>query len=535
MGSTDGTTLDQPGAGGPRALGEREDPPTLPALTILGHPDLSRIGDRAFLGEIARGRAALLSRQEPRFAAPRAAVGEPLGVPFLSRRPVRIEPLPGEGGVRLLRDGSPTRVVANGAAVEESRSFSAAELDDGVVIELSEQVALLLHRRPAPATQAANPHGLLGESAGIEAVHQAISRAAPLAVPVLFRGETGTGKELAARSLHEQSGRAGRPFFGVNLATLPPSLAAAELFGARKGSYTGAVQDLPGWFGRADGGTLFLDEVGEAPPEVQVMLLRALETGEIVPVGSQAPRQVDVRVVSATDADLEQAVARGTFRAPLLHRLAGYSIRLPPLRRRREDVGRLLVHFLSRELEALGTVLPRGGIGSEPWLPASLVARLIRHDWPGNVRQLRNVARQLAIDGLGQPALRMTPGLEELLPLAQETAPRPAAAESPPAPPPPEAARRLRKPAEISEDELLAALREHRWNLKAAAEALGVARTSLYILLEQSPRVRAAADVPPEEVRAAFERCGGDVEATAAVLEISERALRQRLKDLGLR
>ncbi|MES1240734.1 MAG: sigma 54-interacting transcriptional regulator [Acidobacteriota bacterium] len=519
----DGTTLDQPG--GPRGAEGLDDLPPLPVLTILGHPDLSRIGDRAFLGELARGRTALLSRQEPNFAAPRAAAGEPLGVPFLSRKPLRIEPLP-EGGVRLLRDGSPTRVVAGGTAVEESCSFSAAELDDGVVVELADQVALLLHRRPAPVPKPSPPHGLLGESAGIEAVHLAISRAAPLAVPVLFRGETGTGKELAARSLHEQSDRAGRPFFAVNLATLPPSLAAAELFGARKGSYTGAVQDLPGWFGRADGGTLFLDEVGEAPPEVQAMLLRALETGEIVPVGSQAPRRVDVRVVSATDADLEQAVARGAFRAPLLHRLAGYSIRLPPLRRRREDIGRLLVHFLARELEAFGAALPQGAPGAEPWLPASLAARLARHDWPGNVRQLRNVARQLAIDGHGRATLRATPGLEELLPLLPPPAPRPPSAEP---------ARRLRKPAEVSEDELLGALREHRWNLKAAAEALGVARTSLYILLEQSPRVRAAADVPPEEVRAAFERCGGDVEATAAALEISERALRQRLKDLGLR
>jgi two-component system nitrogen regulation response regulator GlnG len=531
----DGTTLDQPG--GPRGAGGLEDLPPLPALTVLGHPDLSRVGDRAFLGELARGREALLSRQEPRFAAPRAAAGEPLGVPFLSRRPLRIEPLPapGDAGVRLLRNGSPTRVVANGAAVEESRGFSAAELDDGVVIELAEQVALLLHRRPVPGPPspiASSPHGLLGESAGIEAVHQAISRAAPLAMPVLVRGETGTGKELAARSLHEQSPRAGRPFFAVNLATLPPPLAAAELFGARKGSYTGAVQDLPGWFGRADGGTLFLDEVGEAPTEVQAMLLRVLETGEIVPVGSQAPRRVDVRVVSATDADLEQAVARGAFRAPLLHRLAGYSIRLPPLRSRREDIGRLLVHFLARELAALGTTLPQAALGAEPWLPASLVARLVRHDWPGNVRQLRNVARQLAIDGLGQPALRMTPGLEELLP---EPAPKAAPADPPPSPSPPDSARRLRKPSEVSEDELLGALREHRWNLKAAAAALGMARTSLYILLEQSPRVRAAADVPPEEVRSAFERCGGDVEATAAALEISERALRQRLKDLGLR
>jgi two-component system nitrogen regulation response regulator GlnG len=531
----DGTTLDR--QDGPRAAGERESLPPLPALTILGHPDLSRIGDRVFLGELARGREALLSRREPRFTAPRAAAGEPLGVPFLSRSPLRLGPL-ADGGVRLRRDGSPTRVLAGGLTVDESLDFSAAALDDGIVLELSEQVALLLHRRTAPAAEAPQPGGLLGESAEIEAVRLAISRAAPLPVPVLLRGETGTGKELAARSLHEQSTRAEGPFFAVNLATLTPSLAAAELFGARKGAYTGAVQDLPGWFGRADGGTLFLDEIGEAPAEVQAMLLRALETGEIVPVGSQAPRRVDVRVISATDADLEAAIGRGGFRAPLLHRLAGYSIRLPPLRRRREDIGRLLGHFLARELEALGAGLPAGGSGAEPWLPTSLIARLARYEWPGNVRQLRNVARQLAVDGQGQPALRATPGLEELLPgpaPARVAAAGPSSASSVPAAADSQPAQRLRKPAEVSEDELIAALREQRWNLKAAAAALGVARTSLYILLEQSTRVRAAADVPPEEIRAAFARCGGNVEATAAALEISERALRQRLKDLGLR
>ena len=529
-----GTTLDLATNVSPE-MRERESLPPIPALTILSHPDLSRIGDRVFLGELVRGRDALLSRQEPRFTAPRAASGEPLADPFLSRRPLRFEPLP-DGGVALRRDGSPVQVIADGVPVEVDRSFSAAALTEGVVLELNERIVLLLHRRPAPDPAPPASGGLLGESAEIEEVRQAIARAAPLHVPVSIRGATGTGKELAARSLHEQSARAAQPFLAVNLGALAPSLAAAELFGARKGAYTGAVQDLPGWFGRADGGTLFLDEIGEAPPEVQVMLLRTLETGEIVAVGSQTPRTVDVRVVSATDADLEAAVRQGTFRAPLLHRLAGLSIHLPPLRRRREDLGRLLIHFLKIELEALGDGLPRTEAGAEPWIPAALMARLARCDWPGNVRQLRNVARQLAVDGRGRTALRSGPWLDELVPREPaepaRSEPSGEAEHSAPAAP---AGRRLRKPAEISEDELLAALRQSRWNLKAAAEALGIARTSLYILLEQSTRVRAAADVPPEEIQAAFARCSGDMEATAAALEISERALRQRLKDLGLR
>ncbi|MFP5288623.1 MAG: helix-turn-helix domain-containing protein, partial [Thermoanaerobaculia bacterium] len=162
----------------------------------------------------------------------------------------------------------------------------------------------------------------------------------------------------------------------------------------------------------------------------------------------------------------------------------------------------------------------------------ALVARLARYAWPGNVRQLQNVARQLAIDGRGQPVLLDVPGLEDLLP-GEPLAPAPAA--PPPAPAPVPGSRRGRRPSEISEGELIAALRAHRWNLKAAADALGIARTSLYLLLERSPSVRPAAEIPPEEVRRAWERCGGDLEAMAGELEVSERALRQRLKDLKLR
>jgi two-component system nitrogen regulation response regulator GlnG len=353
---------------------------------------------------------------------------------------------------------------------------------------------------------------------------------APLSTPVLLRGETGTGKELVARALHEHGPRASKPFLSVNLAAVPPSLAAAELFGSRRGAYTGSVRDQRGYFALADGGTLYLDEVGEAPPEVQVMLLRALETGEIVPVGDPAPHKVDVRIVSATDTDLEMAIRQGTFRSPLLHRLSGYLIRLPPLRQRREDIGRLLFHFLRLELERIGDTLPprvAAGAG-EPWLPAGLVARLARYSWPGNVRQLQNVARQLAIDGRGQPVVLDVPGLEDLMPGEEFSSSAPQTAPAIPAV-------GRRRPSGISEDELLAALRAHRWNLKAAADALGVARTSLYPLLERSALVRQAAEIPPDEVRQAWERCGGDLEAMAGELEVSERALRQRLKDLKLR
>ena len=509
-------------------------PTLLPTLTVLAHPVLARTGEWAFLPDLARGREVSLSRNEPRFSPPGGQAGEPLGDPFLSRQPLTLRPLP-EGGVRLCRADSPTHAVIAGRELAEHRDFSPGELDDGVVLELAGRVALLLHRRPPPLPGPPDGFGLIGASAGIEAVRQAIERVAPLSIPVLIRGETGTGKELVARALHAHGPRARGPFFGVNLGALTPTLAAAELFGSRRGSFTGSVADQAGFFVRTDGGTLFLDEIGEAPPEVQAMLLRALESGEILPVGAQATRRVDVRIVAATDLDLEEAVRTGAFRSPLLHRLAGYSIRLPPLRHRREDVGRLLFWLLRRELEQLGETLPETDPRGEPWLPAALVARLARYSWPGNVRQLQNVARHLAVDGRGLPVLPeldLADLLPEPVPLLAPPAAT-AAAEPPAAAPEPWPP--SRRPAEVSEDELLAALQAHRWNLKATAAALGIARTSLYVLMERSSRVRPASDVPADEITQAHARHGGDLAAMMADLQVSERALRQRLKDLGLR
>ncbi len=401
-----------------------------------------------------------------------------------------------------------------------------------MVLLLAQRVVLLLSLLD-PVGQAGQPSfGLVGESAAMQQLRREIRRVAPLDVAVLLRGETGTGKELVAQALHQASPRRSRPFLAANMGAVPATLAAAELFGAARGAYTGAERKRDGYFQRADGGTLFLDEVGETPPEVQVLLLRALETQEIQPVGSDEMRRVDVRLIAATDSDLERAVQAGRFRAPLVHRLAGYEIRVPPLRQRRDDFGRLLFHFLREELAGQGDAArlatpPEG----RPWVPAGLVARLAELDWPGNVRQLRNAARQLVIAGrdAGEPGMWLQ--AERLFREAARTA---APDDEPTHVERVESRKRYRRPEDVTDDELITALRAHRWRIQRAATELGISRGSLYDRIEKSARIRKAVDLSRQEIQECRERCGGDLDAMVAALEVSKRGLQRRMTQLGM-
>jgi two-component system nitrogen regulation response regulator GlnG len=531
---TDGSTVG-PSATFARAQAHAREAAPVPALTLLYHPDLRRVGERALLSEIPLNREALVSRHAPEFAPPGLAAGRPLADRHISRQPLRFGP-GSRGGIVLTAGESRTRVTAQGEPVSGAREFQAAEVERGIVLELAERVVLLLHVVRSLSPEPSGLFGLVGDSDALTRVRWDVRRVADLDVPVLLRGETGTGKELAARAIHDTGPRRKAPFVGVNLGAIPPSLVASELFGAVKGAYTGSVQSQEGYFRQAHGGTLFLDEVGEAPPEVQVMLLRALETGEIHPVGSQAPQRVDVRVVAATDADLEEKVRREQFRAPLLHRLAGYEVWLPPLRDRRDDIGRLLVHFLRRELEKVGEphrlLTDPEAPTSRLWLPPGLVGRLARFDWPGNVRQLHNVARQLVIGSRGLDRLEAGQAVERLL---REPHPEGSDDSNPSSPSgPPLESEVRRRPSEVAEEELAAALRAHRWDLQATAAALRISRPSLYSRIDESPNVRKAGDLKPEEITRCWEECGGNLEAMVDRLEVSQKALKRRLREIGL-
>jgi len=503
-------------------------PPSALALTIAYHPDLRRVGERVLLRELAEGRACELARGWPEFRTVEGRSTGALADPSISRAPLV---LVGDGADGVYVRGPHAAVMVDGRRLGEPRLLAAHELEDGVLIQLG-GVLLLLHVMDCDPG-ALPKYSLVGESAALQRVRADILHVAGQPQPVLLRGESGTGKELVARALHAASPRASRPCVCINLAALSPQTAVAELFGHARGAFTGAIRARDGYFREADAGTLFLDEIGEAPLEVQVMLLRALETGEIQPVGGGAARQVDVRLIAATDANLEEAALRGGFRVSLLHRLAGYEIWMPPLRQRRDDIPRLFMHFARSELLRCGVAEPgellHGG-ATRP--PAALMERMIRHDWPGNVRQLNNVARQFVALTLARRHPAGGALLGRLLAASDEPPARPQAAPAGPA----RAGRAssARGLAHINDQVLLAALRHNRWRIDATAGYLGISKTSLYALIDRCPRIRKARDLTREELLAAEARHRGDLGRMSDELCVSLRGLKLRIRELGL-
>jgi len=242
------------------------------------------------------------------------------------------------------------------------------------------------------------PLQIIGQSAAMVKLSSLIEKVAASHVNVLIEGESGTGKELVAKAIHQSSPRAPQVFLGENCAALSESLIESELFGHVRGAFTGAERDRRGLFALADGGTLFLDEIGDMSPRIQAKLLRVLQEGEFRPVGGRDVIRTDLRIISATNRDLESMVEKGEFRGDLYYRLNVIGLSLPPLRRRREDIPLLAEHFLSR---VRGTA-PRG-------ISREAMEMLTRYPWPGNVRQLQNVIERAAVlatgDAIGVEAL----------------------------------------------------------------------------------------------------------------------------------
>jgi DNA-binding NtrC family response regulator len=321
---------------------------------------------------------------------------------------------------------------------------------------------------------------LVGESRPMQMVKQLGTRAAKSSIPVLITGESGVGKEVIARALHGASDRAGKPFVAVNCGALPVNLVESILFGHEKGSFTGASDKHLGKFMEANGGTLFLDEVGELPLDMQVKLLRALQEGEIDPVGSKRSVKVDVRIVSATNRDLTTAVAQGTFREDLFYRLNVFPIEAPSLRERRDDIPALIEHFIGRFNVEEGKRVA----GASP----ETLALLTAFDWPGNVRQLENTIYRAivladapflqphdfpAISGVAMP-------LEAVAPLAAVVS----YADLPPLPEQPirilDERGHLRTLEDIERDLIQHAIEVYAGHMSEIARRLGIGRSTLY-------------------------------------------------------
>src|SRR5262245_20921913 len=365
-------------------------------------------------------------------------------------------------------------VLAGGIAVaiENARRFASVKASaESLRAEVTVMRRELAHREGFPQ--------MIGSGAAMVEVFSLMESAAASPIAVLIDGETGTGKELVARGIHSASPRAAGPFVAVNCAALPESLLESELFGHRRGAFTGATEDRRGLFEAANGGTIFLDEIGDTPPAMQAKILRVLQEREVVPVGDRRPRQVDVRVISATNRDLAADLDRGTFRSDLYYRLAAFPIHVPPLRERREDVPLLAARFLSAAAERHGKQVP----GFDP----VVIDALVRFDWPGNVRELVNeIERAVALARDGEMV-----GMRHLSAKLRRTGPGPApagavAADAPGEPVPLRTARAAFEARHIAN-----VLARHGGNVTQAARALGLSRFMLQKKLKEY-RLRSA-------------------------------------------
>ena len=293
---------------------------------------------------------------------------------------------------------------------------------------------------------------------------------------VLVTGESGTGKELVARAIHYGGARATRPFIPVNCSAIPSELVESTLFGHVKGAFTGAVSDKKGAFVLADGGTLFMDEIGDMPPEMQTKLLRVLEDGVVVPVGGAREQRVDVRVVAATNADLQQRIADGGFRSDLFFRIAGYTMELPPLRERPDDIPLLARHFAETLSAEMGFAAPD--------FSKEAMALLHAHTFPGNIRELKNLVERALIECEGvtiEPAhLRFVSGAS----VQRQPQSGPAAVVAPGAAPADNAEPVIPLNLQDAEKILISrAMTEADGNMSEAARILGINRTKLYRML----------------------------------------------------
>jgi len=350
--------------------------------------------------------------------------------------------------------------------------------------------------------EAKGRYGLVGDSPEMHHIFGVIEKVADSPSTVLITGESGTGKELVAKALHENSSRKNGPFIKINCAAIPKTLMESELFGYEKGAFTGATSSKPGRFELADAGTLFLDEIGEIPVEMQVKLLRAIQESEFERVGGIKTIKVDVRLITATNRDLEQEIARGNFRDDLYYRLNVVPLQVPPLRKRRGDIPLLVRHIIKRFNERLKKNV--AGIADDA------LTLLESHSWPGNIRELENVLERTILFSKAETISRAD------LPEELGTSPSGLIAVPPSTPAPAASAPAAPVAAEPANDD--------------GEEAASAGDTSLKdIVRAETSRVER------ELIAKALNETGGNVTQAAKLLKISRKSLQMKMKELGLR
>jgi two-component system, NtrC family, nitrogen regulation response regulator GlnG len=502
--------------------------PLVPALTIVWHPDVDRVGQTAPLAALIERDEVAINRNEPSFFTPGSSDGQPVDHRAMSQRETALF-IGSKAGFYELRPGTDdVPVEVDGEPLRESRRISAEDFRRGLIILARRRFVFCFHGIRFPVTRSP-AFGLLGAGDGIEEVRRSISKIAAKKVPVLVRGESGTGKELVARALHEVGQRADAPFVAVNMALLRPERAAAELFGYEKGSFTGATEGRPGLFRSAHGGTLFLDEIGLTPPDVQPMLLRVLEDQVVQPLGSSQARKVDVRIVAATDARLEEAMEAGRFQSSLYHRLnSSLNIRLPALRDRKEDIGFLFAQFLRSELggsSAFQRVFDPYP-ATRAWLSARDVAALALYPWPGNVRELKGLASELVVKAGDSEQGDTRAIIGGFLRRSRHLPPVDPGMTAPSSGP--KVVPAGVSPADIDEA-LVLALQAADWNRPQAAKALGISTATFWRRLQKYPDLRRVADLRRSDIERELSDASDDVDLAATRLGVPTDLLARRL------
>ncbi len=424
--------------------------------------------------------------------------------------------MPGADGMEVLRTASAKHphvpvimITAYGSVGQAVEAIKAGAFDyiekpfeqDSIRVIVDKAIGQAAANRLAPQPtlyttpdpESRGKFGLVGNSAEMQAIFAVIEKVADTPSTVLITGESGTGKELVAKALHEQSSRNDEPFIKINCAAIPKTLMESELFGYEKGAFTGATSSKPGRFELADGGTLFLDEIGEIPVEMQVKLLRAIQESEFERVGGLKTIKVDVRLITATNRDLEQEVGRGNFREDLFYRLNVVPLQIPPLRRRTGDIPMLVQHIIKKFNERLKKSIT--GVSDDA------LAALESHTWPGNIRELENVLERTILFTKGDRIERAD------LQLASAA----------------------NDPASQSQSQAVPMLTPG-----AIAGTDDDEDAELSGSLKEAVRAETAR-VERELIVKALDETGGNVTQAARLLKISRKSLQMKMKEFGLR